>query len=141
MWQLRIGIAVGLAVICGAYYWWSNGKINDLTDKLNIAITNTALLEQSVETQNQQIETLLVDQEQSNKRINDLQNLNREAETKVSELRKTFDEHNLNNLSLAKPGLIENIINRGTKKVYDNIRELTNPDRQVENDEENSDTP
>ena len=90
--------------------------------------------------QNKQIETLLVDQEQSNKRINDLQSLNREAETKVTELRKTFDEHNLNNLSLAKPGLIENIINKGTKKVYDNIRELTNPDRQVE-DEENSDTP
>ena len=140
MWQLKIGLAVGLAVICGGYYWWSNGKINDLTEQLNVAITNTALLEQSVETQNEQISTLLVDQEKSNKRINDLQALNREAEGKVSELRKTFDEHNLNNLSLAKPGLIENIINKGTKKVYDNIRELTNPNRQVEN-EENSDTP
>ena len=140
MWQLKIGLAVGLAVICGGYYWWSNGKINDLTEQLNVAITNTALLEQSVETQNEQISTLLVDQEASNKRINDLQTLNREAERKVSELRKTFDEHNLNNLSLAKPGLIERIINNGTKKVYDNIRELTNPDRQVEN-EENSDTP
>ena len=140
MWQLRIGLAMGLMVVCGAYYWWSNGKINALTDKLNIAITNAALLEQSVETQNSQIETLLVDQEQSNKRIDDLQTANREAESKVSELRKTFDEHNLNSLSLAKPGLIENIINRGTKKVYDNIRDLTNPDRQVEN-EEISDTP
>ena len=140
MWQLKIGLAVGLAVICGGYYWWSNGKINDLTEQLNVAITNTALLEQSVETQNEHISTLLVDQEASNKRINDLQTLNREAEGKVSELRKTFDEHNLNNLSLAKPGLIERIINNGTKKVYDNIRELTNPDRQVEN-EENSDTP
>ena len=140
MWQLKIGLAVGLTVICGAYYWWSNGKINDLTEQLNVSITNTALLEQSVESQNNQIETLLVDQEASNKRVNDLQNINREAESKVSELRKTFDEHNLNNLSLAKPGLIEKIINKGTKKVYDNIRELTNPDRQVEN-EENSDTP
>ena len=140
MLYLKLGLAGGLLVICGAYYWWSDSKINDLSEQLNTAITNTALLEQSVETQNRQIETLLVDQEASNKRVNDLQNLNREAESKASELRKTFDEHNLNNLSLAKPGLIEKIINRGTKKVYDNIRVLTNPDRQVEN-EEISDTP
>jgi hypothetical protein len=43
-------------------------------------------------------------------------------------LLKIFGEHDLTRLSVAKPGLIENRINAGTRKVFDDIESITTPD-------------
>ena len=52
---------------------------------------------------------------------------NSKANAEVTKLRNTFARHDLNNLAIAKPGLIEGIVNRGTKKVNSELVELTNP--------------
>ena len=44
-----------------------------------------------------------------------------------NQLRNTFARHDLNNLAIAKPGLIEKIVNRGTAKVHQQFVDLTNP--------------
>ena len=50
----------------------------------------------------------------------------------VSDLRKKFAKHNVDRLSLAKPGLIERIINKGTKKLFGEFEEITDPRGEVE---------
>ena len=43
----------------------------------------------------------------------------------VNKLRNTFAKHDLDNLALNKPKLVEKMVNRGTKRVIDNLVELT----------------
>ena len=42
-------------------------------------------------------------------------------------MRNTFARHDLNNLAIAKPGLIEGIVNRGTAQVLQQFIDLTDP--------------
>ena len=49
------------------------------------------------------------------------------AQNEVTDIRKKFAKHNLGVLSLRKPKLIENIVNRGTKAVGVEFEKLTNP--------------
>ena len=44
-------------------------------------------------------------------------------------MRQTFARHNLNMLSVRKPGLIEKIINRGTVKVNEELATITDPNQ------------
>ena len=53
----------------------------------------------------------------------------REAQRELSKLRDTFAKHDIGKLALAKPKLIENIVNKGTKKVKDDMIELTKPEQ------------
>ena len=52
-----------------------------------------------------------------------------EAESRVNELRSKFSNHDLTKLALRKPGLIETRINNGTKQVFDQLEDLTDPNR------------
>ena len=44
----------------------------------------------------------------------------------------------MDNLALNKPGLIENIVNKGTKKVKDELIALTDPNQFEDKDENNN---
>ena len=65
--------------------------------------------------------------EEAFKRITALQEANAEAREEVDNLKSKFDKHNMNVLSLRKPKLSENIINRGTKEVLNELENITNP--------------
>ena len=54
---------------------------------------------------------------------------NNEAQLEVNRLKNTFAKHDLNMLSMAKPKLIERIINRGTAKVGKELETLTEPNQ------------
>ena len=56
----------------------------------------------------------------------------------MNKLRNTFAKHDLDNLALAKPKLIENIVNKGTKKVKEELIALTNPNQFDETDEQDN---
>ena len=60
-------------------------------------------------------------------KINLLQEQNRKSLEEVNNLKSKFDKHNMNMLSLRKPKLIENIINKGTKGVLNDFETLTTP--------------
>ena len=54
-----------------------------------------------------------------------LQKENMIAQNEVTDIRKKFSRHSMDVLSIRKPKLIENIINRGTKSVLNDLKVIT----------------
>jgi DNA repair exonuclease SbcCD ATPase subunit len=143
VWQLSAGLSLALVLSAGAfklYYDKSEAQKTALTTELQQSRNNTALLEQTLSNQNDQLEEQLQQQKESQQRINELVAKNNEAKKEVTELRGKFARHDLNMLSMAKPGLIERVVNRGTAKVLQELQDITNPNKFDENVSSSSDS-
>jgi len=103
--------------------------IDRLQDNISTLKGNQIALENSIAEQNASIKTYLANQEQAQKQIQSLEKDKQEAVREVNKLRTTFAKHDLDNLALKKPKLIENIVNKGTKKVKEEIIALTDPNQ------------
>lgn len=90
---------------------------------------NAVVLEGEVQKQNESINQYLANQKARDEQIATLTKANQEAEREVSQLKNTFSRHNLDNLALSKPALIEKIVNKGTKAVKDELVAITDPDQ------------
>ena len=132
MWQLSAALGVGLILLGGAfklYYDKAEAEKDLLRSELQQAISNQAILEGEIKAQNEQLEKQLAREKENLQKINDLADAARAAEKEVTDMRQTFARHNLNMLSIRKPGLIEKIINRGTVKVNEELADITDPDQ------------
>tara|TARA_R100001163_G_C5027468_1_gene168651 strand:+ start:242 stop:580 length:339 start_codon:yes stop_codon:yes gene_type:complete len=96
---------------------------------------NAIILEDKIEEQNASIDNYLAKQKETTEQINQLSAQNQEAMREVNQLRNTFQKHNLNNLAMSKPGLIEKVINKGTAKVKQEFLDLTDPNMFEKKDE------
>ena len=129
---MKLSIVMGfllVAAVGGSYFYinMQKAQIDQLQVELQTAVNNQAVLESTVAQQNSQITQQLEMQRQNQARISELAQANDEAREEATELRNTFARHDLNNLAIAKPGLIEGIVNRGTKQVGAQFIALTNP--------------
>ena len=130
MWQVSAVLLIGLTTVSGAfklYYDKAEAEKEAIAMQLRQSADNQVLLESSISQLNEQILQGEKDKEEAFKRINLLQEANEEAREEVNNLKSKFDKHNMNVLSLRKPKLIENIINRGTKEVLNELENITNP--------------
>lgn len=73
------------------------------------------------------IETLQENAERSNELTSQLNEQLQQSEIRRNELINTFRRHDLTNLTMKKPGLIEKRVNRGTEKAFDDIESITRP--------------
>ena len=131
MWQITGALGVALLITGGAFKMHvdkSNAEIEAMSLQLRQAADNEATLERSVSSLNKQIIEAEKIHGKIMSRVNELQDQNRKAQQEVEEIRKKFAQHDMNVLSLRKPGLIENIINKGTKGVLSDLENITNPD-------------
>tara|TARA_R110002095_G_scaffold6191_2_gene12861 strand:- start:553 stop:942 length:390 start_codon:yes stop_codon:yes gene_type:complete len=103
--------------------------IDRLQDNISTLKGNQIALENSIAQQNDSIKSYLANQEQAQKQIQSLEKDKQEAVREVNKLRTTFAKHDLDNLALKKPKLIENIVNKGTKKVKEELIALTDPNQ------------
>jgi len=101
--------------------------IKNLNNQISTLKANQIILDSKIKEQNQSIKNYLVKQKENLEQINSLEKDKQEATRAVTELRNKFARHNLNNLALMKPGLIENRVNKGSKKVFDELMSLTSP--------------
>ena len=129
---MKLSILLGFALIAsvGGSYFYINmqkAQISQLQVELQTAVNNQAVLEGAIAQQNTQMQEQLENQRQNQALISDLSEANDEARQEVTQLRNTFARHDLNNLAIAKPGLIEGIVNRGTARVHQQFIDLTNP--------------
>ena len=96
-----------------------------LINQISTLKGNQMILESKISEQNESIKQYLAKQEQLAASLGTLETENQNALREVTKLRNTFAKHDLDNLALNKPKLVEKMVNRGTKRVIDNLVTLT----------------
>ena len=128
--KLSAVLALVIITMGGAfklYYDKSEAQKEAMATQLQQAMNNQELLESTISTQNTRIEEQLQKQQESQARISELSTANSKAMEEVTELRGKFARHDLNMLSMTKPGLLEKMINRGTKRVGEDLERISDP--------------
>ena len=124
---MKLSLILGgllLASIAGSTWY-----IERLNDQIAILKGNQIALENEVQKQNESIEKFLADQKENQVKLNDMALANQEAQREVNKLRNTFAKHDLDNLAINKPTLVQKMVNRGTKRVKDDLISITNPNQ------------
>ncbi len=133
---MKIGLIMGgllLATIAGSAFW-----IESLQDKIGVLKGNQLVLETKIQEQNEAIEAALAKQKQTQNLMISLEKQKQDAMRDVNKLRKTFASHDLDELTLEKPELMQGKINRASKRVLENLEKLTDPNQFDEEDNTNS---
>lgn len=102
-----------------------------LFDQLSQSKANQVILESKITEQNESIKQYLAKQEQLSADLGKLEAQKQDALREVNKLRQTFAKHDLDNLALNKPGLIEKIVNKGSKQVMDDLVDLTSVQKET----------
>tara|TARA_R110000737_G_scaffold72634_2_gene101168 strand:- start:516 stop:899 length:384 start_codon:yes stop_codon:yes gene_type:complete len=108
----------------GSFYW-----INYLNDQIATLKGNQIVLEIEIEKQNESIKNYLEQQKNQQAQLNQLEADKQKAMQDVNRLRKTFANHDLDELALAKPGLLQSKINKASTRVMATLEKLSNPNQ------------
>ena len=114
MSKVFLGV-IGVLVLLCSFLYWQNNRLSALNDAFELRDA-----EQKAAIENLQNDFTL----QTNSLL-ELQSKNQEIEAEMSRYLDIFKRHNLSKLAIAKPGLIETRVNKGTKDVFDSIEKDT----------------
>mgnify|MGYP005816879699 FL=1 len=138
---MKLAIALGVAFFVSASInAIMFAKLDTAKVELQTAINNQAVLERTVQEQNEQIVKAL---ESAKKTQAQIQNLNTQysaSQAQVTNLRNKFAKHNLEGMALAKPGLLQGKVNKASARVMVNLTTITNPDQFDEKATDNTTT-
>jgi len=104
-------------------------KLDKVKIELQTAINNQAVLERTIQEQNDQIVKVLETAKKTQVQIQSLNTQYTQSQAQVTNLRNKFAKHNLEGLALTKPALLEGKINRATARVGQDLTNITNPDQ------------
>ena len=115
-------VVVGLVggAIAGGYYYYTDSQA-----RIQALIENTAKLQMAKQVQDDTIDTLVADQKKFAKLNSDLRGRLDKANDYKDVLIGKLRKHNLSNLSLRKPLLVEKRINAGTAKLFRSLEILS----------------
>ena len=122
-----------LSTVAGSAWY-----IDRLQDDISTLKGNQLVLEAKIQEQNDAIEAALNNQKKAQTLMASLEKDKQEAMRDVNKLRKTFARHDLDELTLAKPELMQGKINKASKRVLENLEKLTDPNQFDEKDSDNS---
>ena len=108
----------------GSFYW-----INYLNDQIATLKGNQIVLEIEIEKQNESIKNYLEQQKNQQTQLNQLEADKQKAMQDVNRLKKTFANHDLDELALAKPGLLQSKVNKASTRVMATLEKLSNPNQ------------
>ena len=126
--KLSAGLGLALLLLAGSfkmYYDKTQAEIESFHLQLERSIQNQKMLEGTIEQQNENIKETIQNHELMISQVERLQKENMMAQNEVTDIRKKFSRHSMDVLSIRKPKLIENIINRGTKSVLNDLKVIT----------------
>lgn len=119
--SLKIMLAGALlSVGVAGYFYYINtqAELERLRSELD-------LYEVKFATQNNVIDELKVEVKAQAERLNTLSVANQQAESELNRYLDIFRRHNLTRLAAAKPDWVTNIVNNGTKDVFDSIEDVS----------------
>ena len=128
--MFKVSIVLGLLLISSGLW------IKSLNNVIAGLQANQIVLETEVNRQNEQIKKNLEQQAKTYAQIDSLSKKNQDSMREVNALKQTFARHDLDNLALAKPKMIETRVNRASKRVFDNLVKLTDPNQFDEKEDE-----
>ena len=126
--KLSAGLGLALLLLAGSfkmYYDKTQAEIESFHLQLERSIQNQKMLEGTIEQQNENLKETIQNHELMISQLERLQKENMVAQNEVTDIRKKFSRHSMDVLSIRKPKLIENIINRGTKSVLNDLKVIT----------------
>jgi len=132
---MKLALIMGvllLSTVAGSAWY-----IDRLQDDIGTLKGNQLILENKVQEQNDAIKNHLKRQKQTQNQLASLEKDKQEAMRDVNRLRKTFAKHDLDELALAKPELMQGKINKASKRVLENLEKLTDPN-QFDDEEDNT---
>ena len=123
----KVAIILGILLITSisGSAWY----IDRLQDNIATLKGNAIALENSIAEQNKAIEEHMKRAKNLQDQNNKLSAQNQESAREVNKLRQTFANHDLDNLALAKPELIQGKINRAVKRLKEELETITDPDQ------------
>ena len=107
---MLIGIILVLGL--GSYYLYNQNQVLS---------ANNLALEGAVAEQQAAMNVMKENFEKQGKALNNLASRNAQIEQEMNSYLDIFRRHNLNQLAIAKPGMIEKRINDGTAQVFESI--------------------
>ena len=120
-------LALGAASM--GYYLVTTAQMEKLEIELQTAINNQAVLERTIQEQNDQIVKALESAKKTQAQIQNLNSQYSQSQAQVTNLRNKFAKHNLEGMALAKPTLLQGKVNKATARVMVNLTTITNPDQ------------
>ena len=126
--KLSNGLGISLLLLSGAfkmYYDKSQAELDAFHIRLEQSIQNQKTLESTIQDQNEDLKQTIENQELMISQVERLRKENMMAQNEVTDIRKKFSKHSIDVLSIRKPQLIQNIINRGTKTVLNDLKQIT----------------
>jgi len=133
---MKLALILGfllLSTVAGSAWY-----IDRLQDDIGTLKGNQLILENKVQEQNDAIKNHLKRQKQTQNQLASLEKDKQEAMRDVNRLRKTFAKHDLDELALANPELMQSKINQASTRVLENLEKLTDPTQFDEKDSNNS---
>ena len=104
-------------------------KLDKAKIELQTAINNQAVLERTIQEQNDQIVKALESAKKTQVQIQSLNTQYTQSQAQVTNLRNKFAKHNLEGLAMSKPLLLQSKINKATARVGQDLTNITNPDQ------------
>ena len=110
MLQFYIAIILVLGLGC----WWLYSQNQTFT-------FNNMQLDVAITQQEEAMDAMRESYEKQGESLNKMMSRNAQIEAEKARYMDIFKRHDLNKLAIAKPGLLETKVNRGTKNVFDTI--------------------
>jgi len=105
---------IAIILVLGLGCWWLYSENQTLT-------FNNMQLEVAITQQEEAMDAMRESYEKQGESLNQMMSRNAQIEAEKNRYMDIFKRHDLNKLAIAKPGLLETKVNRGTKNVFDTI--------------------
>lgn len=119
--SIKIIMIVGVLAVAGGGLYY----VQKIQHENEILKVNQVKLEESITEQQEVIAMQKKSYEEIMVANNELSDKVKELNGAKAELQKKLADHDINYLAVQKPGLIERIVNKGTKDVLNDIENIT----------------